>query len=66
MRSISDADRQDIASVAKRPPITLEGAPNVILETIKRGEDDEADGTFCIVLRMFEQYGGHARATLKL
>ncbi|KAI9633630.1 alpha-mannosidase [Dioszegia hungarica] len=64
--NISDADRQDIASVAKRPPITLEGAPNVILETIKRGEDDEADGTFCIVLRMFEQYGGHARPTLKL
>jgi alpha-mannosidase len=66
VRSISVVDRQNIAAVAERSPISLGGAPNVILETIKRGEDDEADGTFCVILRMFEQYGGHARATLKL
>lgn len=61
-----ESDKENIPTVAKRTPITLENAPNVILETIKRGEDDEADGTFCVILRMFEQYGGHAKASLKM
>lgn len=54
-----------LSQIARVPPITFD-APNVILETIKRGEDDEADGTFCVILRLFEQYGGHARGVLKM
>ncbi|KAK8850374.1 hypothetical protein IAR55_004292 [Kwoniella newhampshirensis] len=49
-------------------PFKLENAPNVMLETIKRGEDDDfADGRKkTIILRLYEHLGGHARATLKI
>ncbi|CAI2163478.1 3771_t:CDS:10 [Funneliformis geosporum] len=38
---------------------TISNAPNVILDTVKRAED--SDG---IILRLFEAYGGHAKAIL--
>lgn len=43
-------------------------APNVILETVKRGEDDvHAEGKEqTLILRLFEQYGGHANAVLQM
>jgi alpha-mannosidase len=50
----------------------LRGAPNVFLETIKRGELDHFDGGHSsshptsIVLRLYEAYGGHARVTLNV
>ncbi|WOO79962.1 Alpha-mannosidase [Vanrija pseudolonga] len=46
-----------------RTPITVTGARNVVLETIKRGEDN-ADKT--IIVRLYEQFGGKANATLRL
>lgn len=54
--------------VAASTPFKVVGAPNVMLETVKRGEDDmfEMDGKRTIILRIFEQYGGHAKATLKM
>ena len=48
------------------PPFTVEGARNVFLETIKRGEDDEKTHGVTVILRLYEAYGGHARATLKI
>jgi alpha-mannosidase len=50
------------------PMFSLAGAPNVMLETIKRGEEDDEsyDSRTTIILRMFEQFGGHAKATLKM
>jgi alpha-mannosidase len=42
-------------------PFWLEGAPNIILETVKRGEDDfqpKASST-TVILRMYEAFGGH-------
>ena len=55
-------------AMAKTPQFSLEDAPNVMLETVKRGEDDDlVRGTQeTIVLRMFEQFGGHARAKLRM
>ncbi|WWD20554.1 hypothetical protein CI109_105030 [Kwoniella shandongensis] len=49
-------------------PFKLENAPNVMLETIKRGEDDDFvdGGKKTIILRLYEHLGGHARATLKV
>lgn len=47
-------------------PFVVHGAHNVILETIKRGDDDDFSGSGpqTIVLRLYEAYGGHA--TVKL
>ena len=48
---------------------SVENAPNVILETIKRGDDDDhskkAKET-SVVLRLYEAYGGHAQARLRM
>ena len=53
-------------------PFVVEGAPNVMLETVKRGEEDfdpithvEAKGK-SVVLRLFEHMGGQANASLKM
>ncbi|KAF6748244.1 alpha-mannosidase [Ephemerocybe angulata] len=67
----------DILS-AHRPPFTLEGARNVFLETVKRGEDDTFNSVVnlddeassgsktTIVLRLYEAYGGHGTTILKI
>lgn len=47
-------------SVAKAlPQFRLEDAPNVVLDTMKRAEDSPD-----IIIRLYEAYGGHARARL--
>ena len=48
------------ASVAKAlPQFRLEDAPNVVLDAMKRAEDSPD-----IIIRLYEAYGGHARARL--
>ena len=52
-------------------PFSLRGAPNVFLETIKRGELDDftskaAGHPKTVILRLYEAFGGHARATLNI
>ena len=48
-------------------PFEVEGASNVFLETVKRGDlDDEASGKRTIILRLYEAYGGHARVDLHI
>ncbi|KAF7312531.1 Glycoside hydrolase family 38 protein [Mycena indigotica] len=47
-------------------PFNVTGAPNVFLETVKRGDDDLTDGTTSVVLRLYEAFGGHAHAQLRL
>jgi alpha-mannosidase len=58
-----EADLQSIV----RPPIAG-GAPNVIIETLKRGENDDLSdasrSTF--VFRLYEAFGGHARSKFAL
>jgi alpha-mannosidase len=58
------------------PLFAVEGAPNVFLETMKRGEDDTFERTdnatakcsakTTIVLRLYEAFGGHAKAQLRI
>jgi len=58
---------------ALRSPFVIEGARNVFLETVKRGEYDSFDDpvnfehkaeTTTIILRLYEAYGGHAQVKL--
>lgn len=60
-------------SLPSKSPVVVEGAPNVILETVKRGEDDTvasnaANGksTTTVVLRLYEAFGGHVQAKLRI
>nr|GAT45299.1 glycoside hydrolase family 38 protein [Mycena chlorophos] len=50
-------------------PFDLVGAPNVFLETVKRGDDDtftSSSGPKSVVLRIYEAFGGHAQAQLRI
>lgn len=51
-------------------PFTVHGARNVFLETVKRGENDDFKGkkvdTVTVILRLYEAFGGHAQAQLKI
>jgi alpha-mannosidase len=52
-----------------KSPFEVHGAPNVFLETIKRGDDDTFElhnSETTVILRLYEAYGGHAQATLKV
>ncbi|KAL4246947.1 glycosyl hydrolase 38 family protein [Abortiporus biennis] len=52
-----------------KPPLTIEGARNVFLETVKRGEDDSfknINSKPTIVLRFYEAFGGHARIRVNI
>lgn len=63
----AEADFLSLAThVAHKSPFSIEGAPNVVLETIKRAEDDPKKKLTRVVLRIFEAYGGHATATLRV
>ncbi len=56
----------DIASeLVSGAPFAVHRAPNVFLETVKRGEDDTKDIT-TVVLRLYEAFGGHAQAALRV
>ncbi|PPQ95115.1 hypothetical protein CVT25_011658 [Psilocybe cyanescens] len=64
----------DVVSALKSP-FVVEGARNVFLETVKRGEYDtfdnvvdfeSKDSTTTVVLRLYEAFGGHAQAKLVL
>jgi alpha-mannosidase len=54
----------------EKAPFTIEGSPNVMLETIKRGENDFDSHTFkegktkTVILRLHENMGG--RGVIKL
>lgn len=51
-------------------PFIVSGAPNVFLETVKRGENDsfdvDASGSTTVILRLYEAFGGHAQARLRI
>jgi alpha-mannosidase len=51
-----------------RSPFFIEGARNVFLETVKRGDDDFKSmyGATTIILRLYEAFGGHAQARLRI
>jgi alpha-mannosidase len=41
-------------------------AAGVVLDTVKRGEDDETKGEQTVILRMYESLGGRAKGTINL
>ncbi|KAF9264572.1 glycoside hydrolase family 38 protein [Marasmius fiardii PR-910] len=84
-RILSDRDAyagsKDLSSLSVLRMLEVTGAPNVFVETIKRGEYDDFDlhnphennkpkkrkePNVSIVLRIYEAYGGHANALLKI
>ena len=52
------------------PLFSIDGAHNVFIETLKRGEDDifgsDSDSAPTVVLRIYEALGGHAQAFLRI
>jgi len=63
VRAVSETSFANATSLAKTP-FKITGAPSVVLETIKRGDDDDRDGTTSVILRIYEGLGGHAKAKL--
>ncbi|KAF8604347.1 glycoside hydrolase family 38 protein [Ceratobasidium sp. AG-I] len=59
-----------VSSLVRKSLFGVAGAPNVIVETIKRGDDDDfsssSKGEQTIVLRLYEAFGGHAQASLNV
>ncbi|KAF8512088.1 glycoside hydrolase family 38 protein [Hysterangium stoloniferum] len=53
-----------------KTPFTITGAPNVILDTIKRSDDEDFSGkstaSSTVILRLYEAFGGHATAQLNI
>jgi alpha-mannosidase len=57
-----------LSSIVPRVPpfLVLARHNNVFLETIKRGDLDDAKGICTIVMRFYEAYGGHASIGLHI
>ncbi|KAF8228013.1 glycoside hydrolase family 38 protein [Tricholoma matsutake] len=51
-----------------KSPFVVEGARNVFLETVKRGDDDfeSKSKATTVTLRLYEAFGGHAQARLRI
>ena len=51
------------AALAPRHPFKLKGSRNIILDTVKRGEDDhfasKSKQGQTVILRLYEAFGGH-------
>ncbi|KAK4047772.1 Glycoside hydrolase, 38 vacuolar alpha mannosidase [Microbotryomycetes sp. JL221] len=60
--------RSSLAQAESVPhPFTLHGSRNIILDTIKRAEDDHFSSkatTQTVILRLYEAFGGHGEVTL--
>lgn len=70
MRSVPENVVKDLSDFSK-PPFSIRGAPNVVIETVKRGEDDSFEKTLSkqpktLILRLYEAFGGHAQAFLRV
>ncbi|KAG8972660.1 Glycoside hydrolase, 38 vacuolar alpha mannosidase [Tulasnella sp. 425] len=66
VRHVSSSNTE---SLLHTPPFRVEGAPSVILDTVKRGDDDDFSGSSTdktLVLRLYEAYGGHARPNIRI
>lgn len=65
-------DEKNKASCLPKTPFTVTGAPNVVLDTIKRGDDDDPrekdwkKGSSTVILRLYEAFGGHANARINI
>jgi alpha-mannosidase len=48
--------------------LSLEGriADSIVIDAVKRGEEDESSGSNSVIIRVYESLGGRAKATLKV
>jgi hypothetical protein len=55
-------------AVSDLPQFKIDGpqSSGIILETIKRGEEDTDKGNKTVILRMYEAVGGKARGSLDM
>ena len=60
-------DTAEAPLLKTKPAFVVEGAPNVFLETVKRGLDDDfaSHEAPSVVLRLYEAFGGHAAVKLR-
>lgn len=68
MRSVPHG-ASEFGPTAKKLPFTLSGTPNIFLETVKRGEDDNFEkpgDAMSVILRLYEAFGGHGHTQLKI
>ncbi|GAA5913613.1 hypothetical protein JCM6882_001702 [Rhodosporidiobolus microsporus] len=69
------AQTKTLSATARRVPFVLTGDRNVVLDTIKRGEDDhfgasdsvgaDAGAEETVILRLYEAYGGGAKVKVE-
>jgi alpha-mannosidase len=57
-----------VQSIHENTNFSIRGdqAAGVVLDTVKRGEDDEPKGERTVILRMYESLGGRAKGTVNL
>ncbi|KAI0125943.1 glycosyl hydrolase family 38 domain-containing protein [Xylariales sp. AK1849] len=63
---------QEVRTMLSSQPVKLTGDPSLILDCVKRSEDDEAVSTDqlpkrkgkSVILRVYDSLGGHSRATV--
>jgi alpha-mannosidase len=73
MKLLQGDTKVDKASLQRELPIRLTGSPSLILDTVKRGEDDEdvSRGEFArrkgrsIILRIYDSLGGTSKGTIE-
>ncbi|KAG9085145.1 Glycoside hydrolase, 38 vacuolar alpha mannosidase [Ceratobasidium sp. UAMH 11750] len=65
LRWVPDKDKGTVSGLVHKAMFSVTGAPSVILETVKRGDDDHGSEQ-TIVVRLYEAFGGHARARLNV
>lgn len=70
MRFINNVSIRTIADGANtsplRNPFEIGGSESIILDTVKRGENDEKLGETTIIIRLYESLGGRSRGILQL
>lgn len=62
MRTVPASSKLD----ALTSPFRIVGAESVVLDTVKRGEDDDDVRHTSVVVRMFESLGGRTSGTLEM
>ncbi|KAG8743759.1 Glycoside hydrolase, 38 vacuolar alpha mannosidase [Ceratobasidium sp. 414] len=65
LRWVPDKDKGTVSGLVHKAMFSVVDAPNVVLETVKRGDDDHGSEQ-TIVVRLYEAFGGHARARLNV
>ncbi|ORX38066.1 glycosyl hydrolases family 38 N-terminal domain-domain-containing protein [Kockovaella imperatae] len=67
MRVVSAmSDGSSFAAPPFEMPIRLESSKSIAISAVKRGQDDHHTEAFTIIMRLYERFGGHAKAKLRI